>query len=193
LARLIPDILSGARVVLAYPFFRAMGMEGGDAALVAAACFVVAVATDLLDGALARRLGTAGARGRTLDHTADFLFVVAGLLGAASRGALPLSLPIVVSLAFAQYVVDSLLLEGRAQLRMSPLGRWNGVLYFVPAAGDILVRLGIGLLSPAVVALSWALVFTTLASMGERGWRSWNLRQKAPGSRAAGTRHRSPR
>jgi phosphatidylglycerophosphate synthase len=180
-------------VVLAYPFFRAMGMEGGDAALIAAACFVVAVATDLLDGALARRLGTASARGRTLDHTADFLFVVAGLLGAAGRGALPFLLPIVVGLAFAQYVVDSLLLEGREQLRMSRLGRWNGVLYFFPPAGDMLVRLGLGLLAPAVVGLSWALVLTTLASMGERGWRSWSLRRRAPGSRAAETRDRSPR
>ena len=190
---MIPHLLSGSRFVLAFPFFLAMGMQGADAALVAAACFVVAVVTDLLDGALARRLGTASARGRTLDHTADFVFVVAGLLGAAGRGALPVWLPIVVGLAFAQYVVDSLLLEGREQLRMSAIGRWNGILYFVPPAGDMLVRLGAGLLSPAVVALSWALVFTTLVSMGERGWRSWRLRRTAPGSRAEETRARSPR
>ena len=191
MGRLIPDLLSLSRLALAYPFFRAMQLDGSSAAWVAAACFVAAVVTDLLDGRLARRLGTVSARGRALDHTSDFVFVASGLFGAAIRGALPVWLPLLVSLAFLQYVLDSLVLHRSRELRLSRLGRWNGVLYFVPAAGDILVRLGFALLAPAVPLVAWALVFTTLLSMGERARSGWLSRRRAPGSHEEGRGARS--
>jgi CDP-diacylglycerol--glycerol-3-phosphate 3-phosphatidyltransferase len=165
---LIPHALSSVRLVLAYPFFLSMRAEGFGEALLGAVFFGIAVGTDLLDGRLARRFGTASARGRALDHTADFVFVVAGLAGAALRGALPMALPILVTLAFAQYAVDSLLIHRSGELRMSSLGRWNGVLYFVPLGGDLLVRLGLSWLALAVRLVSWGLVLTTTLSMAER-------------------------
>ena len=114
-----------------------------ELAWLAALAIVLAIATDLLDGPVARRRGTASAAGRAFDHTADFLFVTAGLLGGALRGVFPLLLPILVVIAFAQYVVDSYWLHRTRELRMSPLGRWNGILYFVPSCGDVLVRTGV--------------------------------------------------
>ncbi|MEE8556606.1 MAG: CDP-alcohol phosphatidyltransferase family protein [Myxococcota bacterium] len=191
MARLIPHLITGLRLAIAYPFFLAMRGDPSDVATLAALLFVLAIATDLADGRLARWLGTESSLGRSLDHSADCVFVVSGLLGAAMRGALPYWLPIAVLVAFLQYTVDSFLLQGRSGLRMSRLGRWNGILYFVPLAGDILVRLGLGGLAPVVLLLSWGLVLTTLLSMGLRAWGLVRSLRTAPGSPAEGTPGRS--
>jgi phosphatidylglycerophosphate synthase len=191
--RLIPHALSVARIALAYPFLLAMRGEGTGAALLAALLFSLAVTSDVLDGRAARRLGTASAKGRLLDHTADFTFVVLGLVGAAMKGALSPWLPIVVTLAFLQYVTDSWLVQPREGLRMSRLGRWNGILYFFPLAGDILARLVLPQLVPAVRLVALALVITTLLSMAERALALYRVRRTAPGSRAEETEARSRR
>ncbi len=180
--RLIPHALSALRLVLAYPFFLAMGDETAIVALGAGLLFATAVVTDVLDGRMARRLGTASAWGRGLDHTADFVFVVLGLLGASLRGALTPWLPIVVAAAFIQYVGDSFLFRAKRGLRMSSLGQWNGIFYFVPVAGDILARLGLAFLAPAVRLVAAALVVTTLLSMGERALALYRSLRKARGS-----------
>lgn len=188
---LIPNLLSLSRIILAWPLYRAMESPGEGEARLAALLFLVAVATDLADGRLARRLGTASARGRALDHTSDCVFVVSGLAGAATRGALTGWLPVLVGAAFVQYAVDSWFFHRAGSLRMSPLGRWNGVLYFVPIAGDVLVRLGLPALAPAVRGLAVGLCLTSLLSMGERLRAVWFRR--APDSPSAGTERRSPR
>ncbi len=160
--------LTGLRLVLVVPFARLMA--GGDArdAALAALVLALAVATDLLDGPVARRRGTASAAGRLFDHGADCVFVTGGLAAAAARGVVPWLLPVLVAAAFAQYVVDSYWVHRGGALRGSRLGRWNGILYFVPLGGDVLVRLGLGPLAPVVTALAWALVATTVLSMGAR-------------------------
>ncbi len=181
------------RLILAVPFALAMARPDPAAALWAALLFGVAIATDLLDGIVARRRGTESALGRLFDHAADFLFVMAGLCAAALRGALPWLLPLVVALAFAQYLVDSFLLHRAPRLRMSRLGRANGILYFFPLGGDILARLGLaGLAAPALL-VAWALVLTTLASMVDRLLALPRLHRRAPDSPSAGTEDRSPR
>jgi hypothetical protein len=81
--------------------------------------------------------------------------------------------------------------RGRA-LRTSALGRWNGVLYFAPLGGDVLVRLGLRALGPVVTVLAWALVVSTVVSMGERLWaltRTGRTARESP----AGEREDRPR
>jgi phosphatidylglycerophosphate synthase len=192
LVRLIPDLLSLSRVVLAWPLYRAMESPDTGDAFIAALLFILAIATDLVDGPLARRLGTASARGRALDHTADAVFVIAGLAGAASRGALTGWLPVLVGAAFVQYTVDSWLVH-RSGLRMSSLGRWNGILYFFPIGGDILVRFGLSFLFFPVRWLALLLCLTSLLSMAERARAVWTARRTAPGSLGGGTEDRSSR
>ena len=92
----------------------------------------LAIVTDALDGRVARMTGTASAAGQVFDHTTDCLFVASGLLGAAFIGHVPWILPVLVVTAFTQYVLDSYFLHRQKQLQMSMLGRWNGILYFVP-------------------------------------------------------------
>ena len=161
----------------------------GRAPAFGALVFALAVATDVADGRVARRRAEASALGGALDHAVDAAFVTAGAAALAAQGALPPALPVLIAAAFAQYAVDARTPDGG--LRGSALGRWNGVAYYAIVAVP-LVRdaLGLGWPGPRLVlALGWALVGTTLASMADRLRRS----RRARGSPDAGRAGRSPR
>jgi CDP-diacylglycerol---glycerol-3-phosphate 3-phosphatidyltransferase len=188
------NALTAIRLCLVLPFAWLMAASDGARAPWAAAILAVGIATDLLDGVVARRRGTASAGGRLFDHTADVLLVVAGLAGGAMRGVFPWILPVLVGLAFTQYALDSYWLDRAGQLRASRLGRYNGILYFVPLAGDILVRLGGEPLRPVVTAIAWLLVASTLVSMAERMIAAIRVRGRRAGATlAGGTGDRPPR
>jgi len=160
------NALTGLRLGLAPLLVWAVCTGAGVLAL---ACFVLAVCTDLADGRVARRFGEASALGGFLDHATDALFVASGLGALAWARLVPAPLPALVLAAFAQYALDSRALAGRP-LRASALGRWNGIGYFV-LLGIPVVRDGLELGWPAdalVRALGWALVATTCASMLDR-------------------------
>ncbi|SRR6266542_1416271 len=164
------NALTALRVLLTVPF--AFLMTRGDrwSAAPAGIVLVAAIATDLLDGVVARRRATDTSAGGVFDHAADCLFVTAGLAAGAVRGVFPWMLALLVPAAFAQYVVDSYWGHRGRALRTSGLGRWNGVLYFAPLGGDVLVRLGLGALRPVVSMVAWTLVLSTVISMAERLW-----------------------
>ncbi|HXZ85161.1 MAG TPA: CDP-alcohol phosphatidyltransferase family protein [Myxococcota bacterium] len=172
------NLLSLLRLLLAGPLVLALVRGTPAAGALGATLFCVAIASDLADGPIARARGTAGALGRALDHSADFAFVDSGLCAAALRGLVPWPLPLLVALAFLQYVADSYWLRRAGELRMSGLGRWNGVLYFAPLAGALLVQLGAGALAAPTAWLGWALAASTLASMADR---AFSLRREAEG------------
>jgi CDP-diacylglycerol--glycerol-3-phosphate 3-phosphatidyltransferase len=173
------NALTAVRLLLVLPF--AFFMARGDMrdAVFALLAMVVALTTDFLDGPIARRNGTVSAAGGTFDHTSDFLFVACGLFAGAFRSAFPWILPVLITAAFAQYVIDSYWVHRQSQLRKSQLGRYNGILYFVPLCVDILIRMGLRFLQPLLTVLVWMLVLSTLVSMGQRlMFRS--LREKLP-------------
>jgi CDP-diacylglycerol--glycerol-3-phosphate 3-phosphatidyltransferase len=162
------NALTAIRLLLIVPFAYLRTTGDPHFAALATVAMVVAIVTDLADGPLARRTGTASSFGGTFDHTSDFLFVTCGLFATAFRGAVPWLLPSLITAAFFQYVIDSYWIYRRRGLRASRLGRYNGILYFVPLCVDILVCLGWGFLHPVLTLVAWALVFSTLASMTER-------------------------
>ena len=162
------NALTALRLLLALPAGLLLASDSSSAPLLAAVAIVVAIVTDLADGPLARRLGTATAFGGTFDHTTDCVFVVSAMAGGVARGVFPWMLPVLVAVAFVQYTVDSYWLFRHRRLRGSRLGRYNGILYFVPACGDTLVRLGLGFLRPAVWLVCGLLVASTCISIGER-------------------------
>ena len=135
----------------------------------AALLLLLAIATDFLDGFLARRLGQASNRGGLFDHGADCLFVTCALGGLASAGWLPWLLPALIPLAFAQYVLDSGALAGQ-RLRTNAVGKANGIGYFALAGLIVFPQwLGLAWLPMAwTQAAAWLLAASTLVSMTER-------------------------
>jgi CDP-diacylglycerol--glycerol-3-phosphate 3-phosphatidyltransferase len=162
------NALTTIRLLLVLPFAFFMAKGDGRSAIFALAAWVVALITDLLDGPIARQQGTATPLSGTFDHVSDFLFVTSGLFAGALRGAFPWILPLLITAAFAQYVIDSYWIHRRAKLRWSKLGRYNGILYFVPTLMDIVIRMGLRFLEPLLTVLVWLLVVSTLVSMGQR-------------------------
>jgi CDP-diacylglycerol---glycerol-3-phosphate 3-phosphatidyltransferase len=162
------NALTAVRLLLVVPFAFYMAQGDARSASFAFLAWVLAVITDFLDGPIARRTGTVTARSGTFDHTSDFLFVTSGLFAGALRGAFPWILPILITAAFVQYVIDSYWVYRHVRLRGSKLGRYNGILYFVPPPMDILIRMGLRFLDPLLTILVWFLVLSTLVSMGQR-------------------------
>ena len=162
------NALTAIRLLLVVPFAFFMAKGDTHSAVWALIAWLVALATDFADGPIARRRGTVSALSGTFDHTSDFLFVVSGIFAGAFRGVFPWILPISITAAFAQYVIDSYWIHRQIKLRGSKLGRYNGMLYFVPPLMDILIRLGARFLQPLLTILIWVLVLSTLVSMGQR-------------------------
>lgn len=166
-------LLTGLRLLLVAPV--AVGLARSDALPAGwlLLCIVVAIATDYFDGIVARRTDSASPRGQLFDHSTDFLFVTCGLAGAAAGGEVPAALPMLIVVAFSQYVMDSYWLHRDKQLRMSVLGRWNGILYFVPLGVIAVSRLGIvpgsaDLWAMLVGSISYALLISTVLSIIDR-------------------------
>lgn len=162
----LPNVLSISRMLLAVPSFLLVTQGNW---LVAALILSVAVATDILDGHLARVRDQVSHIGGVLDHGSDAVFVTVTLAAFAVRGVVPAILPILVAAAFTQYVLDSRVLSGRA-LRASRLGRYNGIAYFVLAGFPTVQHaLGIHLIADRFLAWAgWVLVVTTVVSMTDR-------------------------
>jgi len=92
--RSIPNALTVLRLVLAAGFFWMLegyrhGHSSGTVAALAAGLFVVAAATDALDGHLARRWSAQSAFGRIMDPFADKILVLGGLLYLSGPNFLP--------------------------------------------------------------------------------------------------------
>ena len=165
---MLANALTSLRLLLIVPLVALISNPVGYPGLFLTLVLLVAIASDYFDGIVARKMGTASPAGQLFDHGTDFLFVSAGLFTAALMDMLTLWLPILVAVAFTQYVLDSYLLFRQKQLRMSFLGRWNGIFYFAPLvvlAGGQLVGIAT---TPVLGILAWLLVATTLASIVDR-------------------------
>ena len=82
-------------------------------------------------------------------------------------------LPVLIAVAFSQYVVDSYWLHRRKHLRMSTIGRWNGIAYFVPLVVLAAARLDVvppltPLLTSVARLVANVLVASTLVSIVDR-------------------------
>lgn len=138
--------------------------------LTASFLLILAILSDLLDGPLARKKGQESAKGGLLDHTCDALLVTVLLFVLTKTHGIPLVLPVLVLIAFLQYMLDSKALFGK-KLRTNLLGRSNGISYFVLVSLCIFSEaLNINLPDYLIISCAWILVGTTLLSMLERLW-----------------------
>ena len=171
--RIQAHLLTGLRLALALPLAVAFARPDSLSPFVVALLLAAAIGSDYFDGVVARRQGTASAGGRLFDHATDCLFVTACLTGAALADSVPLVLPVLIAVAFSQYVLDSYWLDRRKQLRMSTMGRWNGIGYFVPLVVLAAARLDVvpaltSLLTATARIVAYVLVASTLVSIVDR-------------------------
>jgi phosphatidylglycerophosphate synthase len=167
------DALTAVRLALTLPVAAALARPTLLTPPLVALLLAAAIASDYLDGPVARRTGTASPRGMLFDHATDCLFVTGGLTGAALAGTITPLLPALIPFAFGQYVIDSYIWSRRRQLRASFLGRWNGIFYFVPIVLVTMARLPVppplaSFLDHAAGALAYLLAASTVASMIDR-------------------------
>ena len=154
--RAVPSLVSASRNVAA-PVLHLLITAGRfrDGAVLLG----VAAATDLLDGALARRLGAVTRAGAWIDVTTDFVLVAAGFIGLAAVGASPAWVPLLAALMFAQFIVSS---RGAGPV-YDPIGRYyGGFLYGVLAAILLAPDPAVWHAAPVAVAA------VTAASLGSR-------------------------
>lgn len=170
---MIANLLTGLRLVLAIPVAWACAEPDTFPAYLLLLLLVVAIITDYFDGKVARHMKTASAAGMLFDHSTDFVFVTSALFAASFAGLVTPWLPILIVFAFSQYVLDSYWLLRQKKLRMSMLGRWNGILYFSPLVLIGLLQLDAAnnwseLLRTLLMLLSIVLIISTLASIVDR-------------------------
>ena len=167
------NLLTSLRLLLVIP--TALVFAGGEFlfSTFAAVAMVLAIASDYFDGKVARLRNTASAKGQVFDHATDFLFVTCCLMGAVYAGLVTSFLPVLIVIAFTQYVLDSHYFYHEKLLHMSFLGRWNGVFYFIPlcliAASELgfLQAIAQQLLGIASI-IGWLLVLSTTLSIIDR-------------------------
>lgn len=166
-------LLTAARLAAVLP--AAIGFARPDLlnAWALAGLVALAIITDLADGKVARHQGTASPGGMLFDHATDFLFVTACLTGAALAGLVPVALPALIAVAFSHYVFDSYVILRQKQLRMSRIGRWNGVLYFAPLVVLAVARLELlGATTPFLTQAArlggYVLIVSTVISIVDR-------------------------
>jgi len=167
------NLLTAIRLILVIPVawgFASASLMPGYLLL---GLILIAIASDYFDGIVARATNTASPSGQLFDHGTDCLFVATGLAGCAYAGLINPYLPVLIVVAFAQYVLDSYYLFRQKDLRMSFLGRWNGILYFAPLIIIAVGRLGLGLdVRDILLALAnivaWILLVSTILSIIDR-------------------------
>lgn len=167
------NLLTAIRLLLVIPVAMAIANVTLFASWLLLVLIIIAIASDYFDGKVARALNTASARGMLFDHGTDFIFVTAALFALSTIGLSSILLPLLIVIAFSQYVLDSYYLFKQKQLRMSFLGRWNGIFYFVPIVLVATSRLSIfeqsqNFFDLTIVYLNYALAVSTLASIVDR-------------------------
>lgn len=163
-----PNILSSLRFVFAALMFY-FTWQGQW--YVAVTILWLSVFSDMLDGYLARKFKAVTVMGGLLDHGSDAMFVTATIAALVTHGIAPQLLPVMIPLAFTQYMLDSEALRGKP-LRASFIGRYNGIGYYVFAGWPIMQYT----LNLTVIPfdwfywIGWVLVATTAVSMGDRAY-----------------------
>jgi cardiolipin synthase len=170
----LPNLLTLARLA-SVPFL--VQAIGGGRYRLAAALFVFAAATDMLDGLAARRMRVVSRAGAYLDPVADKIFLSAVFVALAIRGDAPLWYVAIVFgrdaliLAFATV---ALLFTSYRKFAPSRLGKAS-TFFQIVAAVSLIVRGA----APSGRVVSFAAIAVvvsaavTAASGFHYGWRAW--------------------
>ena len=151
----IPNAISAARIA-SIPVFVLLILDH-DTTTAGLILFAIVVATDWIDGVVARRTGQVSDLGKVLDPVADRLAIAAGLIGLVLRGIFPLWAAAAILVRDLTVLVGGAVALARRGLRLEV--RWIGKLAtFSLMAGIPMVSwgsLGLPLAATATVG-GWA-------------------------------------
>jgi CDP-diacylglycerol--glycerol-3-phosphate 3-phosphatidyltransferase len=151
----IPNVISSLRIAL-IPVFVVLIVEPATtrAGLV---LFVVVVATDWIDGALARATGQVSDLGKVLDPVADRLAIAAGLIALVVADAFPLWAALLILVRDVAVLIAGLVLlsKRRARIEVRSLGKVATFSLMSAIACIAWGSLGYPL-APAALACGWA-------------------------------------
>jgi CDP-diacylglycerol--glycerol-3-phosphate 3-phosphatidyltransferase len=123
---------TGVRILLA-PAVMALVLAGSETA--AAIVFVIAAATDWVDGRLARRWGVTTRLGAFLDTIADKLLVTTALVALVSIDrASPWVALVIIGREFTILGLRAAVASGGRHLETSMLGKWKATVQFAAIA-----------------------------------------------------------
>ena len=152
----IPNVISFLRIAL-IPVFVALIVDP-DTRRAGLVLFVVVVATDWVDGALARATGQVSDLGKVLDPVADRLAIAAGLIALVVADAFPLWAALLILVRDVAVLIAGLVLlsKRRARIEVRYLGK---VATFALMAAIACIAWGsLGYpLAPAALACGWAI------------------------------------
>jgi phosphatidylglycerophosphate synthase len=151
----LPNMLSGIRIVFAGLILWFLLIEVFNISLY---LFIAAALTDLMDGALARKLGTDSRTGAYIDVSADFILVFLTSLGLILIKVFPVWLLILEGLMFGQFILTS----GKI-LVYDPFGKHYGTLLMV--AISVTLWIPNSFMIPAIL---WILVGFTMVCIACR-------------------------
>lgn len=120
---LIPTALSSLRIVVVPLFFYFYDQS----VAVCLVLFAFAAATDILDGYAARKLKATSRFGAYYDASTDFILVIGIYSFFTAKGFYPFWLPILVVVAFAIFLVSSLI----AKKIHDPVGKYTGSALYI--------------------------------------------------------------
>jgi cardiolipin synthase len=151
----IPNVISFLRIAL-IPVFVALIVDP-DTRRAGLVLFAVVVATDWVDGALARATGQVSDLGKVLDPVADRLAIAAGLIALVVADAFPLWAALLILVRDVTVLIAGLVLLStrRARIEVRHLGK---VATFALMAAIACIAWGsLGYpLAPAALACGWA-------------------------------------
>ena len=206
----LPNLLTGARLVLSLFVFFALATAGGAvglsrpaetirSALVLSAfvAFVVAAVTDFFDGWLARRYGVVSVAGAILDPIADKVLICAAILGLMALGSSPAIAVPGALILFREFAVSALreVTAGRGvKLPVTLLAKWKTTFQLVALGAEMIVAgwPAFGLPDDAALrghaalgahALLWLACIVTLVTGAQYGAQAWRALSAGDGAR----------
>ena len=170
----LPNILTLSRIAIIPPLVWLIALPQAWAAWAAGAVFLLASATDFVDGFAARRLQVVSHFGKLMDPIADKLMVAALLVALAAYGRLDVGLAMVPAIIILlreiliSGVREYLAGLGAAGLPVTPLAKWKTAVQMAALTLAILGAPGAGgeLMAIGSAAALWVAALLTVVT----GW-----------------------
>ena len=157
----LPNAITLSRLALTVVFVAAMEFPGALGYGIATTAFVIAAATDWLDGYLARKMDLVTPLGKLLDPLADKILVCAAFVAMSKHGLAPVWVTaLIIGREFFVTGLRQIAVEAGQVLAADRLGKWKTTfqLTFIIAA---LVWLGLSEISELHAALAMLRGFTS--------------------------------